>query len=221
MEHTAFITYLYHAMSDVLVSADGREELAFFDGRAAILLTVREDGQWARDSLRERVAEVIAIGYKYRYLASRLNACLSKREKRLLCAALIAADLEGDKAYVRQKTQRLRTYCIDGIYHFRLGSLRAKWDKILSYIPEGFTSVDLKKFCDYLVGESRRKIYVKGNCVFGEDFSPLKRSRLIGEEDLETEIMLSDAGYVYCLGDVEDSVGDFLQKYYAERAVFS
>ena len=40
-------------------------------------------------------------------------------------------------------------------------------------------------------------------------------------EDTETEIMLSDAGFVYCLGEVEDSVGDFLQKFYAERAIFS
>ena len=48
-----------------------------------------------------------------------------------------------------------------------------------------------------------------------------RSSRLTGEEDLETEILLSDAGFVYCLGDVEDSVGDFLQKYYAERAIFS
>ena len=29
------------------------------------------------------------------------------------------------------------------------------------------------------------------------------------------------AGFIYCLGDVEDSLGDFLQKYYAERAIFS
>ncbi len=71
------------------------------------------------------------------------------------------------------------------------------------------------------MGESKSKIYLKGNTVFGENFLPLRRSRLTGEEDLETEILLSDAGFVYCLGDVEDSVGDFLQKYYAERAIFS
>ena len=55
----------------------------------------------------------------------------------------------------------------------------------------------------------------------GENFRPLRRSRLTGEEDLETEILLSDAGFVYCLGEVEDSLGDFLQKYYAARAIFS
>lgn len=221
MENTAFITYVYNGLTDVLASSGGREELMFTQERAAVRVRTGEDNRWAADCIRERVAEVIAIGYKYRFLAPRLNACLSQKERRLLCAALIAADLEGDKAYIRRKTEYMADYCIDGIYTFRLALLRAKWEKILSYIPDGFSSGDLKKFCDYLVGESRRKIYVKGNCVFGEDFAPLKRSRLLGEEDLETEIMLSDAGFVYCLGDVEDSVGDFLQKYYAERAVFS
>ena len=72
-----------------------------------------------------------------------------------------------------------------------------------------------------MVGESRNKIYVKGNTVFAENFTPLRRSRLTGEEDVETEIMLSDAGFVYCLGDVEEPLGDFLQKFYAERAIFS
>ena len=51
---------------------------------------------------------------------------------------------------------------------------------------------------------------------------PLLRARgLTGAEDMETEIVLSDAGFIYCLGEVEDSIGDFLQKYYAERAIFS
>ena len=71
------------------------------------------------------------------------------------------------------------------------------------------------------MGESHNKIYLKGNTVFGENFTPLRRSRLLGEEDAETEIMLSDAGFVYCLGEVEEALGDFLQKFYAERAIFS
>lgn len=219
--NTAFITYLYNALLDVVSSAGGREELVFPEGRCAVLLSVDVQDGWLKERIKERIAEVIAIGYKYRFLEKKLSACLSMKEKRLLCAALIAADLESDKAYIRQKTEFAEEYCIDGIYAFRLTSLQAKWSKILSYVPEGFTSVDLKKFCDYLVGESKRKIYVKGNCVYGEDFSPLRRSRLFGEENLETEIILSDAGYVYCFGDVDDSLCDFLQKYYAERAVFS
>ena len=112
-------------------------------------------------------------------------------------------------------------YSIDGFYNFRLVTLRDKWEKIVEYVPESFSSPDLKRFCEFLVGESRRKIYLKDGQVYGENFAPLKRSRLTGSEDVETEIMLSDAGFVYCLGDVDASTEDFLRKYYAERAVFS
>lgn len=78
-----------------------------------------------------------------------------------------------------------------------------------------------EKFCAFLAEESSNKIYLKGRAVYGADFTPLRRSRLTGQEDPETEIVLSDAGLICCLGEVEDSLGDFLQKYYAERAIFS
>ncbi len=174
-----------------------------------------------RALLREKIAEIIGVGYKYKFLRNNLRVSLAKTEERLLYAALIAADLEGDKAYIRGKLARADEYAVDGVYAFRLSPLREKWERIISYVPYGFSSHDLRKFCNFLVGESQNKIYLQGKSVFGENFAPLRRSRLTGEEDIQTEIMLSDAGFVYCLGTVEEEVGDFLQKYYAERAIFS
>ena len=219
-EKSAYITYLYNALMSGINRLGGTGELSFGDDRTALRLCVRE-GSSLRARLKDKIAEVIDVGYKYEFLKERLNVCLSAREKRLLLAALIAADFEGDRAYIKRKLAGVEEYALDGFYHFRLAPLREKWERIADYIPAGFASGDLKKFCDFLVGESKNKVYVKGNTVFGENLVPLRRSRLMGEEDTETEIMLSDAGFVYCLGQVEDSVGDFLQKYYAERAIFS
>lgn len=219
-EHSSFITYLYNAVSAELVRTGGTGELMFGEERVALKIHAKESSGVLAQA-RDKIAEIIGIGYKFGFLSGRLRVCLSSREKKLLCAALIAADYEGDKAYIRRKVGKGNEYAIDGFYAFRFGSLREKWERIAEYIPEGFASDDLKKFCEFLVGESKSKIYLKGNTVFGENFLPLRRSRLTGEEDLETEILLSDAGFVYCLGEVEDSVGDFLQKYYAERAIFS
>ncbi len=220
-EHGSYITYLYNALSESLLKAGGSGELLFGDERSALSLCVPKTAERLRAQIAAKISEIIGIGYKSEYLQQRLRVCLSAKEKKLLCAALIAADYDGDKGYIRRKIGRHEEYAIDGIYHFRLAALREKWDRIIGYIPEGFASGDLKKFCEFLVGESKNKIYLKGNTVFGENFAPLKRSRLLGEEDLETEILLSEAGFVYCLGEVEESVGDFLQKYYAERAIFS
>ena len=221
LDKSAYITYLYNTLSDVLSRTGGRGELQLGEERATLRIVSGREDEQLKKRLDERIAEIIGIGYKYAFLGERLRVCLSSREKRLLSAALIAADFEGDKAFIRRKLEGTERYSIDGFYHFRLGALREKWSKIVDYIPEGFSSADLKRFCDFLVGESRRKIYVKDGAVFGENFMPLRRSRLTGQEDTETEIMLSDAGFVYCLGEVEASVEDFLQKYYAERAVFS
>lgn len=217
---SAYITYLYNAVMGEILRTGGAGELLFADDRTAmrVRLSGREE---AYAKLRDQVAEVVGIGYKYAFLENRLRACLPRREKKLLCAALIAADYEGDLAYIRSKLSIPPDFCLDGFYNFRLGALRDKWTHILEYIPTTFSCSDLMQFCEFLAGESKRKIYLKDNVVFGENFAPLKRSRLTGEEDVETEIMLSDAGYIYCLGKVEESVGKFLQKYYAERAIFS
>ena len=219
-ENAAFLSYLYNALLADVVAMDGRGELSFSGERAAIGLSV-PSRQVLSSAVTDAVTEVLCIGYTFRFLEQRLRVSLSRAERRLLAAALIAADYEGDAAYVRRKVQFLGSCAVDGIYAFRLGALREKWETIVRYVPPAFSSQDLKKFCAFLAGESANKIYLKGSAVYGPDFTPLRRSRLTGEEDLRTEIVLADAGFIYCLGEVEDSVGDFLQKYYAERAIFS
>ncbi len=218
--HGAYISYLYNALAGVLARAGGAAEFAAGGERTAVRLRFEESSE-VREALKTRLSEIIGIGYKYEFLRERLRVCLGAREEKQLCAALIAADFESDGAYLRRKLGDADEYCIDGFSRFRLAALRDKWQRIVDYVPEGFCSADLKQFCEFLVGESQHKIYLKGRTVFGENFAPLRRSRLLGEEDAETEILLSDAGFVYCLGEVEEGLGEFLQKFYAERAIFS
>ena len=219
-KHSAYITYLYNRLADMIVKADGSAMLHFND-RTSLEIKLPRHIETIRAKIVYEISEIIGVGYKNSYLEENLSASLSKKDGKLLRAALIAADRECDGAYIRRKISPSSDYAIDGIYHFRLARLKEKWNKIISYVPASFSSVDLARFCEFLVGESRNKIYLKGNQVFGENFTLLKRSRLTGEEDIETEIMLSDAGFVYCLGDVSEELVDFLQKYYAERAIFS
>ncbi len=218
---SGFITYIYNSLSEPLLKTGGRGELLLSEERAVLRIVLSKEKEEITELTRELVAEVLGIGYKFAFLQKKLSVCLPRREKKHLSSALIAADFESDKVFIKRRLQGAKEYTLDGFYHFRLGGLREKWAKIINYIPESFSTTDLKRFCEFLVGESRRKIYVKGKYVFGENFMPLRRSRLTGEEDTETEIMLSDAGFVYCLGKVEQPLEDFLQKYYAERAVFS
>lgn len=217
-ERSSYLTYIYNALMNEIVRTGGRGELFFGDERTVLKLLLTPA---LKKQLTGVIAEILGIGYKNEFLRANLNVTLCKREKKLLSAALIAADFEGDKPFILRKLQGAEEYAIDGIYAFRLAALREKWQKILSYIPSGFSSNDLMRFCEFLVGESRHKIYLKDGAVFGENFTRLFKSRLMGEEDAETEIILSDAGFVYCLGEVDTALCDFLQKYFAERAIFS
>ncbi len=217
-EKSSYVTYIYNALMNEIVRCGGKGELFFGEERTVLRLLLSPA---LEKQLKHILAEILGIGYKYEFLRENLRVSLSKREMKLLSAALIAADFEGDKAFILRKLPASGEYALDGIYAFRLAALREKWTHILSYIPGGFSSVDLRQFCEFLVGESRHKIYLKDGAVFGENFTRLSRSRLMGEENPETEIILSDAGYVYCLGEVEASLCDFLQKYFAERAIFS
>lgn len=217
-DRSSYITYIYNALMNEIVRCGGKGDLFFGEERAVLKLVLSPA---LEKRLKLVLAEILGIGYKYEFLSRNLKVALSKREKKLLSAALIAADFEGDKSFILRKLPSTCEYALDGIYSFRLAALREKWLHILSYIPSGFSTADLTQFCEFLVGESRHKIYLKDGAVFGENFTRLSRSRLLGEENAETEIILSDAGFVYCLGEVEASLCDFLQKYFAERAIFS
>lgn len=216
LRNSAYLTYLYNVVSGCV--KEGRAELSFADGRACCRIFSKED---ILPVLLERMTEIVGVGYKYRFLDACVRVCLPRREKGLLLSALIAADLEVDREYILPRLVSEREFCIDGMYHFRMAALREKWQRIASYIPESFSGRDLKNFSGFLVHESRRTVYLQGQSVFREDFSPLRLSRLTGEESAEREIMLADAGYVKCLGTVSERMGEFLQKYYPERAVFS
>ncbi len=217
-EKSSYVTYIYNALMNDIVRVGGKGELCFGEERTALRLNLSPA---LLKRLKGVLAEILGIGYKYEFLSKNLRVALSKREKKLLAAALIAADFEGDKSFILRRLPDTGEYAIDGIYAFRLAALREKWTHILSYVPSGFSSADLTQFCEFLVGESRHKIYLKDGSVFGENFTRLSRSSLMGEENAETEIILSDAGFVYCLGEVDASLCDFLQKYFAERAIFS
>ena len=216
MLHSALVAYLYNGLTSAL--KEGRTELDFSKDRAKCRIFAPER---AAGVIFERMAEIIAVGYKYRFLDECVRVCMPKKERGLLLSSLIAADLEADRAYILPRLVSEKEYCLDALFLFRMGELREKWGRIAAYIPETFSARDLWNFSNFLVHVSRRTDYRKGAAVFGEDFSPLRLSRLTGEESVEREIMLADAGYIKCVGKISDTTGDFLQKYYPERVAFS
>ena len=183
--------------------------------------TEREYCPYVRRFTEDNIADVIAVGYKYAYFEKHLSLpLLSKAQKRLLLTALVAADYADDRSYITRKIRGFESYCLDGMFHFRLRDLQKRWDGIIDYIPTDMGESSLDGFIGFLIEDGEGKLFVKDGKVYGEDYRPLSRSLLTGVESPTGEILLGGAQQVYCFGEVDKETKAFLDKYYEKKAVF-
>lgn len=183
--------------------------------------TERAYCSYVRRFAETQIADVIAVGYKYAFLEKRLNLpLLSKSEKRLLLTALVAADYKEDRAYVARRLGGFSSYSLDGVYHFRLKELKNRWQGIADYVPTDMGVRSLDGFLEFLTEDGEGKLFIKGDKVYDEDYRLLSKSALTGEASVVGEILLGNAGKVYCFGETDGETTAFLKKYYANQAVF-
>jgi hypothetical protein len=221
-ENLSFMSYLHAKMLDkfsFLPKGCKVEERG--ERSSLVLVAEKKYCPYIRKFAEYNIAEVIAVGYKHRFFKRALHLpMLSEEEKETLYASLVAADLAEDTEYIRHRLCGEREYCIDGTFHFKLGALKERWEKIISYIPPEFTSDTLISFVEFLVEEGGGKVFLKGDDVYDEEYRLLTRSSLIGKPSQKNEVLLSGAGEVYCFGSVDEKTAVFLKKYYKEKAVF-
>ena len=221
-EHASYLQYLYRKISDQFsylrpkcVCENAGERVVFsFDAE-------RRYTPYIRKFAEEKIAEIIAIGYKYRHFKQTLRLPILTEEQRdVLFCALVTADFSEDYSFIRKKLKNLKEYCIDGSYHFRLGEIKARWQKIAEYIPTNFSVDSLENFVEFMVEEGENKVFLKEDTLYDEGYRPLQRSRLLGESSLKREILLSNANMIYVFGRIKNELGSFLKKYYKEKVVF-
>ena len=176
---------------------------------------------YVRRFAEENIADVIAVGYKYDFFENRLRLpLLSKEQKRLLLTALVAADLKEDKAYVTRRMRGFHTYSLDGVFHFRLQELKKRWEDVIAYVPTDMGRASLEDFLEFLAEDGEEKLFVKEDKVYDKDYRVLSKSTLTGKQSVIGELMLGNAGKVYCLGETDKETTAFLKKYYTGRVVF-
>ena len=176
---------------------------------------------YVRKFAEENIADVIAVGYKYAYFEKRLVLpLLSKKEKRLLLTALVAADYREDRAYALKRLVGFQKYCVDGVYYFRLRELTKRWEGIAQYVPTDMSAASLDGFLEFLTEDGEGKLFIKGGKVYDEEYRLLSRSVLTGAETTVGEIILSGVERVYCFGETDRETAAFLRKYYGNKAVF-
>ena len=217
-----YIQYLYNRLKPLIESSISAVEL--LEEKDSFCLVFEGSSAWLaqmRQLATEHISDVLAIGYKYDFFKSHLALpLLSKEERFLLYSALVSADYKEDKRYASRRLGAFEDCSIDGVYNFRLAELRNRWQEVLEYIPTDFGKYELEGFVDYIVSENDGKAYLKDGKVYDENYRELKKSELLGEKSLISEVLLSGAGSVYCFGKVDVATGEFLRKYYKEKVVF-
>lgn len=164
--------------------------------------------------VEDKVGDVVAVSYKYNFFKKRLRTKgLNQTELELLYCALISADLDEDKRYVKGKFRKSNIYAIDGAYNFLMLPLKNKWAEVVSFIPPVFTTRELREFVKYLANEKRgKKVVVKNDGVYDKNLNKLGFSELIkgGQHGkVVKEVVLSGAGNVL----VEGALSEVDKKY--------
>ncbi len=206
-------------------------ELKYSGDKARVTLKIGAPERYAdylRSEIEDRIADVIAVGYKYRYFKKGISASgLMPFEKEILYSALIAADIDEDKRFVVKKERLLEHYAVDGIFNFRLAPLKRKWEEIVGYIPSVFTSGQLKDFVRYLIGEKRgKKAIVRNGLVYDGNYNLLERSRLLpalpggAEGKILREVILSASGRVEVGSEIPEADRKYLRDFYGGRISF-
>ncbi len=177
-----------------------------------------------RTEVADKVAEIIAIKYKYDFFKKTVSvAGLSAEQKEILIASLIAADLEDDKKYVFDKIKNCDDVAIDGVFNFRLKPLKRKWNDVVSYVPVCFLSEQLKEFVSFLLENKRKRVYIEGGRVYDSHYRRLKRSSLLDGEKIKIvrEVLLSNCGEIELSGEIPKEDEYYLREYYSDKIIFS
>ncbi len=218
--------YLSYVAATLAPMQEAALSISFDSDRISVIVGYDErEREKIRKVVDEKVAEILCIGYKYDELRTYVKTeGLSREDKEILLAAMIAADFRDDTEYVRAHLQGVENHTIDGFYNFRLQALRRKWRGIASCVPAVFTRPKLKEFMGYLLGEGGGKVFLRGKEVYDARCRRLSRSSLIESEISEMsalrEIVLSGAEEVECMGNLSAKQELFLRRYYAGHVAF-
>lgn len=204
------------AKASAIVKVTGRRTDAVFDCPEYYADIIQAE-------ISDRVAEVVAVGYKYRFFKSAIKISgLNPTEKEILLASLIAADLKEDKQYVYDRVKSYRTLNIDGLYNFRLKPLKKKWQDIADYMPTVFIDSQLKDFIVFLLENKKKRTYIDDCKVYDNYYRRLKRCSLLGGEDgrIVREVLLSGCGEVEIRGNIPETDEKYLKEFYGDKIYF-
>ncbi len=223
------VKYVGNTLSGLIKEIGGEMRFSEDGTRAVLKISAPERyADYVTGEIEDRIADVIAVGYKYGYFRAGISASgLTPFEREILYSALIAADIDEDRRYVIKKARLVAEYAVDGIFNFRLTPLKRKWEEIVGYVPSAFTSGQLADFVRYLIGERRgKKAIIRNGMVYDGNYNLLERSALLpdlpcgAEGRILREVILSASGRVEVGSDIPEADRRYLRDFYGGRISF-
>lgn len=219
------LTYIQASIGELLSHADCSVRCKNVGARS--ILTVNCPEYYAeiiKTELVDKVAEIIAIKYKYEYFKKYIKISgLNPTEKEILFASLIAADIDDDKKYAFERLKKYKEITIDGVFNFTFCPLKKKWEDIVRCIPNCFMNTQLKDFVFYLLENKKKRVYVDDGRVYDSHYRRLKRSLLLDGDNVRLirEILLSNCGEVELSGSIPKEDEYYLKEFYSDKIFFS
>lgn len=220
------VNYLFKTTAEPLKRLSGSCEIRVNGDRINLSVTLPDEyAELFNQILTDKVADVIAVNYKYEYFTRYIRTCgLDEIEYEMLIAALISADLEEDKSYVGREKLNFKDFSIDGYYNFRLRPLKEKWSEIVTYIPNYFSFDKLSEFISYIVCEKSKKraIVVDGKVYDGRNNRMLKgmMTGKIKKGLVAREVILSGFSEVELASKISETDEKYLVSFFGDKIFF-
>ncbi len=217
--------YLQTSLGEMLKSASCQMNTGSVSQRAVLNINCPEYYfDVIKTEIADKLAEIIAVKYKYDYFKTKLRVCgLGEKEREILLVSLIAADLDEDKRYAYERIKTYNQLALDGVFNFRMQPLKKKWEEIVGYMPDCFMDTQLKDFITFLLENKKKRVYVDNGKVFDTHYKRLKRCSLIEypKIPLVREIILSNCGEIEVCGKIPEEDEKYIKRFYGGKIIFS
>lgn len=221
------VAYIYNSMTRYLSICGADADITFDDSRTNLVMTAENRfHSYLRKFTEERVAESVAIGYKYALFQKNIRPSgLSETDREV--TSLRARELRISTRIndMSPSGSKISASIPSTVFLISVCRRSKKNGGLHRLHPVRFTERDLKDFLDYILSEREPSIvHFKDGELYDADYVRLKRAALIdgGWTTFPScgKCFWSGATEVECLTNPPPVLCDVLKKYFGSRTAF-
>jgi len=128
-----FANYVYKKMLNPVRAIGGICTLDDIKDKICLGIAINDECYQMVDNLfKNLIAEILAIGYKNKYLKENIGVDTSSLLGRVLLDTMCIFDSRYDAKYIKKQIKDFDVISLEGCYNFRLIDIKQKWDDIIN-----------------------------------------------------------------------------------------